>query len=172
MLDLAAQRLQSAGVSDRVTPHHGDVHGAEPAGLSDGASCLLTFHFVCPWRWRSDSGSSRAPLVAVHLSVTNGAGRGGEGGSREARSVAVALCNVAARARDEVATELAVLAPEEMRRPSGGGLRCADVLYRGLGLFVSVMTIAWLSSVVKTTRYPAILAASRWESYGQASCVC
>ena len=46
MLDLAAQRLQSAGVAgDRVALHHGYVQSA-PAGPFDGATCLLTFHFV------------------------------------------------------------------------------------------------------------------------------
>jgi len=46
MLDLAAQRLGSAGVSgDRVALHHGYVQSA-PAGPFDGATCLLTFHFV------------------------------------------------------------------------------------------------------------------------------
>ena len=46
MLDLAAQRLESAGVpGDRVALHHGYVQSA-PAGPFDGATCLLTFHFV------------------------------------------------------------------------------------------------------------------------------
>lgn len=46
MLDLAVQRLQSAGLpADRVAPHHSYVQGA-PAALFDGAACLLTFHCV------------------------------------------------------------------------------------------------------------------------------
>ncbi|MFN7156242.1 MAG: class I SAM-dependent methyltransferase [Acidovorax sp.] len=45
MLDLAAQRLESVEVSDRVAIHHGYVQSA-PAGPFDGATCLLTFHFV------------------------------------------------------------------------------------------------------------------------------
>ncbi|WP_146871875.1 class I SAM-dependent methyltransferase [Acidovorax delafieldii] len=129
MLDLAAQRLQSAGVSgDRVALYHGYVQTA-PAGPFDGATCLLTLHFVpreervptlVEIRRRLKPG---APLVVAHLSVADGAGPGGDGGAGErdlwlsryaAFQVAsgVALEH-AARARDKVAAELAVLTPEE-----------------------------------------------------------
>lgn len=129
MLDLAAQRLQSAGVpGDRVALHHGYVQSA-PAGPFDGATCLLTLHFVpreqrvpmlAEIRRRLRPG---APLVVAHLSVADGTGPGGEGGAGErdlwlsryaAFQVAsgVALEH-AARARDKVAAELAVLTPEE-----------------------------------------------------------
>jgi tRNA (cmo5U34)-methyltransferase len=83
MLDLAAQRLQSAGVAgDRVALHRGYVQSA-PAGPFDGATCLLTFHFVpreervpmaAEIRRRLKPG---APLVVAHLSVADGAGLGG-----------------------------------------------------------------------------------------------
>ncbi|WP_255593488.1 class I SAM-dependent methyltransferase [Acidovorax sp. sic0104] len=132
MLDLAAQRLQSAGVSgDRVALHHGYVHSA-PDGPFDGATCLLTFHFVpreervamaTEIRRRLKPG---APFVAVHLSVEDGdagAGFGGEGGAGErdlwlSRYAAFQVASGvapehAARARDKVAAELAVLTPQE-----------------------------------------------------------
>ncbi|CAN7342880.1 class I SAM-dependent methyltransferase [Acidovorax sp. LjRoot129] len=128
MLDLAAQRLQSAGVSgDRVALHHGYVQSA-PAGPFDGATCLLTFHFVpreeraamvAEIRRRLKPG---APFVAVHLSVADG-GAGGEGGAGErdlwlsrysAFQVASGMApETADRGRAKVAAELAVLTPEE-----------------------------------------------------------
>jgi hypothetical protein len=62
MLDLAEQRLQSAGVPGaRVALHHGYVQSAL-AGPIDGATCLLTLHLVQrpPWRvctcWRRSGG--------------------------------------------------------------------------------------------------------------------
>ena len=73
MLDLAAQRLQSAGVAgDRVALHRGYVQSA-PAGPFDGATCLLTFHFV-PCEERVPMAveirrrlKPRAPLVVAHF---------------------------------------------------------------------------------------------------------
>ncbi|RZJ09672.1 MAG: class I SAM-dependent methyltransferase [Acidovorax sp.] len=128
MLDLAAQRLQSAGVSgDRVALHHGYVQGA-PAGPFDGATCLLTFHFVpreeraamvAEIRRRLKPG---APFVAVHLSVADGAA-GGDGGAGERDlwlsrysefQVASGMApEMADRGRAKVAAELAVLTPGE-----------------------------------------------------------
>ncbi|MBY0409661.1 MAG: class I SAM-dependent methyltransferase [Burkholderiaceae bacterium] len=134
MLDLAVQRLQSAGVSnDRVALHHGYVQSA-PAGPFDGATCLLTFHFVpreervpmaAEIRRRLKPG---APFVAVHLSVADGAaggdgGDGGDGGAGErdlwlsrysAFQVASGMApEMADRGWAKVAAELAVLTPQE-----------------------------------------------------------
>lgn len=128
MLDLAAQRLESAGVSDRVTLHHGYVQSA-PAGPFDGATCLLTFHFVpreervpmaAEIRRRLKPG---APFVAVHLSVADGESSGGESGAGErdlwlSRYAAFQVASgvapeMADRGRAKVAAELAVLTPEE-----------------------------------------------------------
>ena len=129
MLDLAAQRLQSAGVpSDRVALHHGYVQSA-PAGPFDGATCLLTLHFVpreervptlVEIRRRLKPG---APLVVAHLSVADDASAGDEGGAGErdlwlSRYAAFQVASGvapehAARARDKMAAELAVLMPEE-----------------------------------------------------------
>jgi tRNA (cmo5U34)-methyltransferase len=130
MLDLAAQRLQSAGVpGGRVALHHGYVQSA-PAGPFDGATCLLTFHFVpreervpmaAEIRRRLKPG---APLVVAHLSVADGdEGPGGEGGAGErdlwlSRYAAFQVASGvplehAARARDKIAAELAVLTPQE-----------------------------------------------------------
>lgn len=129
MLDLAAQRLQSAGVpADRVALHHGYVQSA-PAGPFDGATCLLTFHFVPREERAAMAAEIRrrlkpgAPLVVAHLSVADGAGPGGESGAGErdlwlSRYAAFQVASGAppehaARARDKIAAELAVLTPEE-----------------------------------------------------------
>ncbi|MES2929118.1 MAG: class I SAM-dependent methyltransferase [Pseudomonadota bacterium] len=183
MLDLAAQRLQSAGVAgDRVALHRGYVQSA-PAGPFDGATCLLTLHFVprgasarierqvgavdrdelqgakrsnsrsyCEYLQRGRPPESAdahgamvraeapmervpmlaeirrrlkpgAPLVVAHLSVADGAGAGGEGGAGErdlwlSRYAAFQVASGvplehAARARDKIAAELAVLTPQE-----------------------------------------------------------
>ncbi|MFI8618543.1 class I SAM-dependent methyltransferase [Acidovorax sp. NPDC077693] len=130
MLDLAAQRLQSAELSgDRVALHHGYVQSA-PAGPFDGATCLLTFHFVpreeraamvAEIRRRLKPG---APFVAVHLSVADGdaVGDGDDGaGERDlwlsryaAFQVASGMApEMADRGRAKVAAELAVLTPQE-----------------------------------------------------------
>lgn len=128
MLDLAAQRLQSAGVpSDRVALHHGYVQSA-PAGPFDGATCLLTFHFV-PREQRVPMAAEirrrlkpGAPFVAMHLSVADG-GAGGEGGAGErdlwlsrysAFQVACGMApEMADRGRAKVAAELSVLTQQE-----------------------------------------------------------
>jgi tRNA (cmo5U34)-methyltransferase len=129
MLDLAAQRLHSAGLpGDRVALHHGYVQSA-PAGPFDGATCLLTCHFVprqerVPMlkeiRQRLKPG---APFVIAHLSVPDGEGVDGEcvAGERDLWMSRYAAFQVAsgvppehaARARDKVAAELAVLTPQE-----------------------------------------------------------
>ena len=74
MLAPAAQRLESAGVSDRVALQHSTVQSA-PVGPFDGATCLSTFHCV-PREERVPMEAeirrrlkSEAPFVAVHLSV-------------------------------------------------------------------------------------------------------
>ena len=129
MLDLAAQRLQSAGMpGDRVALHHGYVQSA-PAGPFEGATCLLTLHFVpreervpmlAEIRRRLKPG---APLVVAHLSVADGSGPGGDGGAGErdlwlSRYAAFQVASGvppehAVRARDKIAAELAVLTPDE-----------------------------------------------------------
>ncbi|MDP3226523.1 MAG: class I SAM-dependent methyltransferase [Acidovorax sp.] len=129
MLDLAAQRLEAAGVSDRVALHHGYVQSA-PLGPFDGATCLLTFHFV-PREERVPMAAEIrrrlklwAPFVAVHLSVAAGGGADGEeGGAGErdlwlSRYAAFLVASGrapehAAKARDKIAAELAVLTPQE-----------------------------------------------------------
>ena len=120
MLDLAAQRLHRAGVpGDRVALNHDFVPSA-PAGPFDGATCLLTCHFVPSQervpllkeiRQRLKPG---APLVVAHLSAADGECADGPQRGRGERSVAVALCRVSggvwcgSRARDKVTAELAV----------------------------------------------------------------
>ncbi len=71
MLDLAEARL--APVMDRVTLHHGYIEAA-PSGPFDGATSLLTLHFLNAGerletlRKILDRLKSGAPLVAVHSS--------------------------------------------------------------------------------------------------------
>ena len=147
MLDLAAQRLQSAGVEgERVALHHGYVQSA-PAGPFDGATCLLTCHFVprqerVPMlreiRQRLNPG---APLVLAHLSVPDG-GDGGDSGTGErdlwlSRYAAFQVASGvppehAARARDKIAAELAVLTPQEDEADlREAGFRDVRVFYVG-----------------------------------------
>ncbi|MDR7149740.1 tRNA (cmo5U34)-methyltransferase [Hydrogenophaga palleronii] len=76
MLDLAARRL--GPLASRVALHEGYVQDA-PAGPFDGATCLLTFHFV-PAEERPPMARQiyqrlkpGAPFVAAHMSVEGGA---------------------------------------------------------------------------------------------------
>lgn len=158
MLDLAAQRLQSVGVSgDRVALHHGYVQSA-PAGPFDGATCLLTFHFV-PREERVPMVSEiqrrlkpGAPFVAMHLSVADGAaGEAGGAGERDlwlsrysAFQVASGMApEMADRGRAKVAAELAALTPDEdeaiLREAGFGDVR---MFYMGFA-FRGWVATAW-----------------------------
>lgn len=147
MLDLAGQRLQSAGVEgERVALHHGYVQSA-PAGPFDGATCLLTCHFV-PRQERvpmlreiCQRLKPCAPLVLAHLSVPDG-GDGGDSGTGErdlwlSRYAAFQVASGvppehAARARDKIAAELAVLTPQEDEADlREAGFRDVQVFYVG-----------------------------------------
>lgn len=114
MLDLAAQRLQSAGVLDgRVALHHGTMQSAL-AGSFDGATCLLTFHFV--------PREERVPMVAeIRRRLKPGA------------PLVVARLGVAqepaARAQDEIAVELVVLTPEEAILREAGFATCGCFIW-------------------------------------------
>ena len=147
MLDLAAQRLHSAGVpGERVALHHGYVQSA-PAGPFDGATCLLTCHFV-PRQERvpmlkeiRQRLKPCAPLVVAHLSAPCDK-RSEEGGAGErdlwlSRYAAFQVASGvapehAARARDKIAAELAVLTPQEDEADlREAGFRDVRVFYVG-----------------------------------------
>ena len=120
MLDLAARRL--GPMASRVSLHEGYVQDA-PDGPFDGATCLLTFHFV-PAEDRLPMARQihqrlkpGAPFVAAHMSVEGGA----QSGERDlwmsryaayitASGVAPPQANAA---REKVQRELPVLTPTQ-----------------------------------------------------------
>lgn len=118
MLQLAEQALGS--LMERVTLTHGYVDVA-PEGLFDGATCLLTLHFVpaderlamlAEIRRRLKPG---APLVVAHFSIPDGPG---ERALWMSRYAAFAIDSGIARADAEKAAEgitamLPILSPVE-----------------------------------------------------------
>ena len=66
MLRAARERLAQAGAGGRCTWVQGTIDDA-PAGPFDGATCLLTLHFV------PDDGSKLATLQGVHRRLRSGA---------------------------------------------------------------------------------------------------
>jgi len=127
MLDLAAQRL--GPLSSRATLHEGFVQDA-PTGPFDGASCLLTFHFVpreervpmaAEIRRRLKPG---APFVAAHLSIADGPGERDAWMRRYAAFLEASGVDPrhAAAGREKVQRELPILTPaqdEAMLREAG-----------------------------------------------------
>ena len=127
MLDLAAQRL--GPLSSRATLHEGFVQDA-PTGPFDGASCLLTFHFVpreervpmaAEIRRRLKPG---APFVTAHLSIADGSGERDAWMGRYAAFLEASGVDPrhAAAGREKVQRELPILTPaqdEAMLREAG-----------------------------------------------------
>ena len=118
MLELASQRL--GPLMSRVTLHEGYVQDA-PAGPFDGATCLLTFHFV-PTDQRLPTAREihrrlkpGAPFVAVHLSVEDGEGERDLWMSRYAAFLVSSGADPhkAAAAREKVQKELSILSPAQ-----------------------------------------------------------
>jgi tRNA (cmo5U34)-methyltransferase len=118
MLELASQRL--GPLMSRVTLHEGYVQDA-PAGPFDGASCLLTFHFV-PTDQRLPTAREihrrlkpGAPFVAAHLSVEDGEGERDLWMSRYAAFLVSSGADPhkAAAAREKVQKELSILSPAQ-----------------------------------------------------------
>lgn len=118
MLDLAARRL--GPLSSRVTLHEGYVQDA-PAGPFDGATCLLTFHFV-PIDQRLPMAAEihrrlkpGAPFVAAHLSTEDGHGEREVWMSRYAAFLVASGVEPrqAEAARDKVQMELPILTPAQ-----------------------------------------------------------
>ncbi len=118
MLELAARRL--GALASRVSLHEGYVQDA-PAGPFDGASCLLTFHFV-PQDQRLSMATAihrrlkpGAPFVAAHFSVADGAGARELWMSRWAAFLVTSGVEPgqAVATRDKLVAELPILAPEQ-----------------------------------------------------------
>lgn len=118
MLELASQRL--GPLMSRVTLHEGYVQDA-PAGPFDGATCLLTFHFV-PTDQRLPTAREihrrlkpGAPFVAAHLSVEDGEGERDLWMSRYAAFLVSSGADPhkAAAAREKVQKELSILSPAQ-----------------------------------------------------------
>jgi tRNA (cmo5U34)-methyltransferase len=139
MLDLAARRL--GPIASRVALHEGYVQDA-PAGPFDGATCLLTFHFV-PAEERLPMAKQihqrlkpGAPFVAAHMSV-DGSAQSGERDLWMSRYAAfitasgVAPANAQA-AREKVQRELPVLTPaQDEAILHEAGFRGVQLFYAG-----------------------------------------
>ena len=131
MLELAARRL--GPLLPRVALHEGYVQDA-PAGPFDGATCLLTFHFVPPGQRLPMAREIHrrlkpgAPFVAAHLSVADGEGEREVWMARYAAFLAASGADPrqAAATREKVEKELSILPPaqdEAILRDAG----CGDV---------------------------------------------
>lgn len=142
MRDLAARRL--GPLSSRVTLHEGYVQDA-PEGPFDGATCLLTFHFV-PREQRVPMATEirrrlkpGAPFVAAHLSIDDGEGERDAWMGRYAAFMAASGVDPghAAAGREKVQRELPILTPaqdEAVLRDAGFGdvrLFYAGFTFRG-----------------------------------------
>jgi tRNA (cmo5U34)-methyltransferase len=127
MLDLATQRLGS--MADRVTLHEGYVQEA-PLGPFDGATCLLTFHFVRKEQRLPMATEIRrrlrpgAPFVTMQLSVGESDAERDLWMSRYAAYLVASGVGPqqAAAAKDKIEKELPVLTPlqdESILREAG-----------------------------------------------------
>lgn len=142
---LGVARTTMGRRAGRARLHHGYVDQA-PAGPFDGATCLLTLHFLPrAQRLRTLAEIRRrlrpaAPLLTLHHSVPPGAG-GGAWLARFARTIApeADAAQTAATAR-AMAGGLPLLSPDEdeaVLREAGFG---------GIGLFFTALTIrGWLA---------------------------
>lgn len=119
MLALAAQRLGPA-LQPRVSLHEGYVQDA-PDGPFDGATCLLTFHFVPPEQRLPTAREIHrrlkpgAPFVAAHLSVEDGEGERDVWMGRYAAFLTASGSDPrqAAATREKVEKELTILSPAQ-----------------------------------------------------------
>lgn len=118
MLDLATQTL--GPLASRAQLHRGTIDDA-PNGLFDGATCLLTLHFVdADERRRIVSEIHRrlrpgAPFVTMHLSAPDGEDERPLWLSRYSAFLAAAGMepDKAAAARDAVTNHLSILSPAQ-----------------------------------------------------------
>jgi tRNA (cmo5U34)-methyltransferase len=119
MLELAARRLGPA-LLPRVALHEGYVQDA-PAGPFDGATCLLTFHFVPPEQRLPTAREIHrrlkpgAPFVTAHFSVEDSEGQREIWMNRYAAFLAASGTDPlqAAATREKVEQELTILSPSQ-----------------------------------------------------------
>ena len=127
MLELAASRL--GPLMSRMALHEGYVQDA-PDGPFDGATCLLTFHFVPPEQRLPTAKEIHrrlkpgAPFVVAHLSVEDGAGERDMWMKRYAAFLVSSGSEPrqAAATREKVEKELTILSPsqdEDILREAG-----------------------------------------------------
>ena len=115
MLNLAQQNLGPLG--SRVRLHHGYIQDAPP-GPFDGATCLLTLHFVPLEEKRRLASEVRrrlkpgAPFVTAHLSFPQAEGEQAEWFSRYAAYAGMEP-EKAQNARAEMTARLSILDPEQ-----------------------------------------------------------
>ncbi|MBN8757516.1 MULTISPECIES: class I SAM-dependent methyltransferase [Variovorax] len=118
MLELAASRL--GPLMSRMALHEGYVQDA-PDGPFDGATCLLTFHFVPPEQRLPTAKEIHrrlkpgAPFVVAHLSVEDGAGERDMWMKRYAAFLVSSGSEPrqAAATREKVEKELTILSPSQ-----------------------------------------------------------
>ena len=118
MLALAAQTL--GPLASRAQLHRGYIDDA-PAGPFDGATCLLTLHFVEPAERRRMAVEvrrrlkPRAPFVVAHFSIPDGADERPLWLSRYSAYLTASGVDLdkAAAARGAVDRQLSILAPEQ-----------------------------------------------------------
>jgi tRNA (cmo5U34)-methyltransferase len=118
MLELAASRL--GPLMSRMALHEGYVQDA-PAGPFDGATCLLTFHFVPPEQRLPTAREIHrrlkpgAPFVVAHLSVDDGEGERDMWMKRYAAFLVASGSEPrqAAATREKVEKELTILSPSQ-----------------------------------------------------------
>jgi tRNA (cmo5U34)-methyltransferase len=136
MLELAAQTIGRHAT--RVHLHEGYIHGA-PKGPFDGATCLLTLHFVPREERRRTLAGLRerlkpgAPLVVAHHSFPQGDGKALWLERYAAYAAASGVAGEQARnAAEAIGARLPVLSPEEdeaMLRDAG--FMGASLFYAG-----------------------------------------
>ena len=139
MLDLAAKTVRPYG--ERVTFHEGYIDSA-PQGPFDGATALLTFHFI-PRDRRLDTLrkihrrlKANAPLVLAHISVASAEPDRSRWISRHVAFSGTSAAN-AERAKQTMLKQLSILAPEEEEAMlqeagfSGASLFYAGFSFRG-----------------------------------------
>lgn len=134
MLDAA--RLATSAHADRICLHHGTISGAS-SGPFDGATCLLTFHFI-PLAERLDTLKalrqrlrSGAPLVLAHMSFAQ------DDASRDLwmkRHAAFALSNGVDPAQAD-AGRVAMLERLHLLAPEAEEAMLAQAGFSGISLF-------------------------------------
>ncbi len=115
MLALAAQTVESH--KERVALHEGDIKVAPP-GPFDGATSLLTFHFIAPAQRLDTLRAIRqrlkpgAPFVVMHISITSAEPDRSKWLARHLAFAATPTA-MAGQAIQTMRSKLSILSPEE-----------------------------------------------------------